>query len=236
MKTFVRIGLLALVLSCVSFIVLRNLPESVAKTISRLPSKTDSYIAGTISGTYGNAGKNLPLLHDSLKVVDTLLVAYKSQYRMQLYYNGKLIKTYVIGLGQEPVGHKQMQGDNRTPEGDYRIIQKSIGPFGTEGSSPWLGTRWMRINYPNNADASAGLKKKYITQSEYNKIVAANAAGTEPLKTTKLGGGIGIHGWNGGWLGDDEQDITWGCISMQNSQVEDVFGRVGIGTRIVIYP
>lgn len=179
-------------------------------------------------------GKTLPALPDSLKDVDTLLIVYKSKYRMQLYYSGELIKTYIIGLGQEPIGHKQEQGDNRTPEGNYMIIEKAVGPF--TGSNPYLGSRWMRINYPNNADAKAGLEKQFITEGEYNKIIASNKAGTEPLKTTRLGGGIGIHGWYGEWPGDDEQDLTWGCITLENEDVEDLYGRVGIMTRVVILP
>ncbi len=213
-----------------------NLPKGALTVIRDLPAKTDSYIVGKITGNYANTEKTLPALPDSLKDVDTLLVAYKSKYRMQLFNKGTLIKTYIIGLGQEPIGHKQQQGDNRTPEGDYTIIQKTVGPFGDEGSNPWLGTRWMRINYPNNSDAKAGLAKSFITQEEYNKIISANKNGTEPLKTTKLGGGIGIHGWNGAWPGDDEQDVTWGCITMQNAEIEDLFGRVRLQTRIVVYP
>lgn len=193
---------------------------------------TTDFVGKTIVA--GDSAKVIPALPDSLAKEDTLLVAYKHLYRMQLYYSGKLIKTYIIGLGQEPIGHKQQQGDNRTPEGDYRIIEKAVGPFNE--TNPYLGTRWMRINYPNNTDAKSGLDKKYISQDEYNKIVAQNKAGLQPLKTTKLGGGIGIHGWYGSWPGDDKQDLTWGCITMQNDQVEDLYPRVGVQTRLIIWP
>jgi hypothetical protein len=216
------------------WIVFSQLPSSAQQVVRHFPQKAGSYVSGKWEGTYASTEKVLPPLPDSLKKSDTLLVAYKSKYRMQLFYSGKLIKTYIIGLGQEPIGHKQQEGDNRTPEGDYRIIEKAIGPF--TGSNPYLGTRWMRLNYPNNADAAAGLKKKLITKAEHDKIVAANKAGTMPPKTTKLGGGIGIHGWYESWPGDDEQDLTWGCITLQNDQVEDLYPRVGIQTRVIIYP
>ncbi len=175
------------------------------------------------------------LLPDSLASIDTLLVAHKSQYRMRLYAKGKLLKTYVIGLGQEPLGHKQQQGDNRTPEGTYRIIQKSRGPF-EGGYAHYLGVAWMRLNYPNNADAIAGFGKGLITEKQKNAIIAANNAGKEPPKTTKLGGGIGIHGWYGEWPGDDKQNLTWGCISVQNTELEDLYKRVPLGTMVVILP
>lgn len=166
---------------------------------------------------------------------DTLLVAVKHNYRMQLFARGKQVKEYRIALAQEPLGHKQQQGDNRTPEGEYRIIQKALGPF--EGAyANYLGKAWMRINYPNTADAAAGLAQKKITQAQYNSIAAANKAGKEPLKTTKLGGGIGIHGWAGNWPGTDRQNLTWGCISVQNDALLDLYAKVPLGTVVLILP
>jgi murein DD-endopeptidase MepM/ murein hydrolase activator NlpD len=166
---------------------------------------------------------------------EKILIAFKSKYRMYLYSNGSLQKTYIIGLGQEPIGHKQQQGDNKTPEGEYKIIQKSRGPF--EGAyGAYLGVAWMRLNYPNNFDAAVGLQKKWITQAQYDAIVNANKASKEPLKTTKLGGGIGIHGWAGNWPGNDKQDLTWGCISVQNTKLDDLYKEVDLGTKILICP
>jgi murein L,D-transpeptidase YafK len=174
-------------------------------------------------------------LPDSLATFDTLLVAHKSTYRMGLYAKGKLLKTYFIALGQEPLGHKTQQGDNHTPEGVYKIIQKARGPF--EGAyAAYLGVAWMRLNYPNNADAINGFKKGLITEAQKNAIINANNAGKEPPKNTKLGGGIGIHGWNGSWPGDDQQNLTWGCISMQNPDLDELYKRVPVGTTIVIWP
>jgi hypothetical protein len=175
------------------------------------------------------------LLPDSLAKMETLLIAHKSEYRMNLYTKGKLLKTYTIALGQEPLGPKQKQGDNKTPEGMYKIIQKSRGPF--EGDySQYLGVAWMRLNYPNNADAVNGFKKGLITEAQKNSIINANNAGKEPPKTTKLGGGIGIHGWWGDWPGTDKQNLTWGCISLQNKDLDDLYGRIQLGTVILILP
>ncbi|MFN8711578.1 MAG: peptidoglycan DD-metalloendopeptidase family protein [Bacteroidota bacterium] len=166
---------------------------------------------------------------------DTLLVAVKHEYRMKLYAKGREIKTYRIALAQDPLGHKQKQGDNKTPEGQYKIIQKALGPFqGTYGA--YLGKAWMRINYPNNLDAAAARDAKRITQAQYNSIAAANKAGKEPLKTTVLGGGIGIHGWAGNWPGNDKQNLTWGCISVQNTELLDLYKRIPLQTPILILP
>jgi hypothetical protein len=175
------------------------------------------------------------VLSGGLRSEPTLLIARKGQYRMRLYARGRLVKTYVIGLGQSPVGHKQQDGDDRTPEGRYRIIQKAEGPFAGD-YGPYLGPRWLRINYPNDQDADAGFRRGLISQAQLDKIRAANRAGTLPPKDTKLGGGIGIHGWSGEWPGDDRQNLTWGCISLQNPELIDLYDRVEVGTQVIILP
>lgn len=177
----------------------------------------------------------LPPIPEALADEAAVLVAWKSRYRMGLYNKGQLVKTYVIGLGQAPVGHKERQGDNRTPEGEYRVIQKTTGPFrGRNGR--YLGKAWMRLNYPNELDAESGFARGVISEAEKEAIIAANRDGREPPKSTRLGGGIGIHGWWGRWPGEDRQDLTWGCVTLQNRQMEELFRRVEVGTRVMIYP
>lgn len=185
---------------------------------------------------YAVGTETLPSLPNALADEAAVLVAWKSRYRMGLYEKGKLVKSYVIGLGQAPVGHKERQGDNRTPEGDYRIIQKSRGPFDGGPYSQYLGVAWLRINYPNGADAINGFRKGLITKGQKDAIIAANQTGKEPPKNTRLGGGIGIHGWRGDWPGEDRQNLTWGCISVQNPQLDDLYRQVEVGTRMVIFP
>lgn len=62
---------------------------------------------------------------------------------MELLRDGKVIKTYRILLGDAPVGHKRQQGDERTPEGRYRIT------FRNDKSRFHLS---LRVSYPNEAD------------------------------------------------------------------------------------
>jgi murein L,D-transpeptidase YafK len=67
----------------------------------------------------------------------------KSERRMQLLRKGKVIKSYRILLGDAPVGHKRQQGDERTPEGRYRIS------FRNDKSRFHLS---LRVSYPDEAD------------------------------------------------------------------------------------
>jgi lipoprotein-anchoring transpeptidase ErfK/SrfK len=45
-----------------------------------------------------------------------------------------------------------------------------------------------------------------------------------------------IHGWKGDWTADRNQNITWGCISMHNKDLEKFFDVVNLLTPIIITP
>ncbi|MBS1637605.1 MAG: peptidoglycan DD-metalloendopeptidase family protein [Bacteroidetes bacterium] len=165
---------------------------------------------------------------------DLVLVAVKHEYKMYLYKKGTAFKTYDIALSQSPLGHKQQEGDNRLPEGEYKIIQKTEGPF-AGAYSQYLGPRFMRLNYPNNTDAVNAFEAGKITKTQRDQIVQANNQNKEPDKHTGLGGGIGIHGWAGNWPSDNRH-LTWGCISMQNPNLLTFYDEVPLYTRILIYP
>lgn len=68
---------------------------------------------------------------------------YKAQRRMDLLRAGRVIATYRIALGDAPVGHKRQQGDEKTPEGDYRITYRN--PRSRFHLS-------LRVSYPDEAD------------------------------------------------------------------------------------
>ncbi len=57
-------------------------------------------------------------------VVDSIVVE-KSQRRMHVYSGDSLLKSYPIALGFNPVGHKEVEGDGKTPEGLYHIDSKN---------------------------------------------------------------------------------------------------------------
>lgn len=163
-----------------------------------------------------------------------LLVIDKSEYTLWRLEAGRVVETLEVALSQQPLGHKQVRGDNRLPEGSYRVIQRSRGPF-TGAVGPWFGVAWMRLSYPNDFDADAGLADGRISEDQHDAILAANAAGRMPPKTTRLGGGIGIHGWNGDWPALS-RDLTWGCLSVQNGDLDRLYDEVPLGTPVIIRP
>ncbi|MGJ7904048.1 L,D-transpeptidase family protein [Lysobacter sp. 1R34A] len=88
------------------------------------------------------AARTPPAMAPEPQRADSIVVD-KSERRMRLLRDGKLIRTYSILLGDAPIGHKRQQGDERTPEGAYRISGRN------QNSRFHLS---LRVSYPNQAD------------------------------------------------------------------------------------
>lgn len=55
----------------------------------------------------------------------TMIVVKKGARKMYLLHNDSVLAQYDFDLGFAPVGHKQVEGDGRTPEGTYRINRRN---------------------------------------------------------------------------------------------------------------
>ncbi|MDG1280525.1 MAG: L,D-transpeptidase family protein [Pseudorhodobacter sp.] len=73
----------------------------------------------------------------------TSIIVSKSEREMQLIHKTRVLKTYEIALGFAPEGHKQFEGDGKTPEGTYFIDRQN------PNSQFHLS---LGISYPNDAD------------------------------------------------------------------------------------
>ena len=51
----------------------------------------------------------------------TQVVVYKGRRHMYLLSGNTVLKSYDFGLGFQPLGHKQFEGDGKTPEGLYFV-------------------------------------------------------------------------------------------------------------------
>lgn len=147
------------------------------------------------------------------------IVVHKEARRLELRQGETVIKSYKVGLGFAPTGHKVKQGDGKTPEGTYSICVKN------PQSRFYLS---LGINYPSPADATAGLEAKLITAGDHARIVAAHKKGATPPWDTTLGGEIFIHG-NG-----SVSDWTRGCVALDDAEMKDLYSRVEVGTVVEI--
>lgn len=131
-----------------------------------------------------------------------------------------------VAFGRVPSGPKQVMGDLRTPEGDYRIA----GP-----ARPSRFHRFLPLDYPSLADADAALYAGEITWGEHRRIWEAHRQGNLPPSDTPLGGMIGIHGEGKRWKGDSRYlDWTLGCIALRDRDIDFLAERVEIGTPVSI--
>lgn len=73
----------------------------------------------------------------------TVIEVHKAERKMYLISGNKVLRTYAIHLGGNPVGHKQFEGDGKTPEGRYAITHRNAQ------SAYHLS---LGISYPNDAD------------------------------------------------------------------------------------
>jgi murein L,D-transpeptidase YafK len=132
----------------------------------------------------------------------------KAAHRLTLLRDGVPIKTYDVALGGDPTGHKQQEGDGRTPEGAYAV------DFKNRRSRFHLA---LRISYPSADDRDR-----------------AQRAGVAPGGDIMIHGLPNGLGWLASW--HLARDWTDGCIAVTNAQIEEIWAMVDVGTRIDIRP
>ena len=155
------------------------------------------------------------------KVTDPAIVVYKARRTLEVYDGETLVASYPIGLGPQPVGHKQREGDGKTPEGEYYVCVRN------SASNFYLS---LGVSYPNEIDAKQGLSEGAIDQATYNSIASAIGSKRQPNWNTALGGAIMIHGMGG------DRDWTAGCIAVDNDVMDVLWECCALGTPITIYP
>jgi lipoprotein-anchoring transpeptidase ErfK/SrfK len=155
-----------------------------------------------------------------LPLVQPEIVVFKSRRRLMLFSNGKVVRTYRVGLGQNPVEDKVKEGDLRTPEGQFYIFTKN------EKSTYYLS---LGLSYPNIEDAKRGLRDGLIDQKQHDRIVNAIHRKTTPPQNTALGGQIYIHGKG------SQSDWTLGCIALDDGDMQELFNAVPPGTTVVVH-
>jgi len=133
----------------------------------------------------------------------TVLVAHKASRRLMLFAHGELRGCWAMGLGFDPRGHKQHEGDGRTPEGWYRTSDKPWSDFAGA----------IAVHYPNDDDAAAAFAEGRLAVPEHEAVVSALAHDLVPPQQTSMGGEILIHG------GGSRQDWTLGCMALEDENL-----------------
>ena len=132
----------------------------------------------------------------------------KAERKLYLIYAGQIIREYPISLGLNPIGHKQQQGDKRTPEGTY--VLKHRNPQSKFYKS-------ILLSYPNEQDRRL-----------------AEARGVDPGGDLAIHG-LPTRSEEEAW-DYIERDWTDGCIAVTNDEMEEIWSLVDDGTPIHILP
>ena len=156
-----------------------------------------------------------------LPLQDPHIVILKSNRQLELYEAGSVVRSYRVGLGLNPVADKQREGDRATPEGEFYIFTKN------PKSAYFLS---LGISYPNIEDAERGLRDGLISRAAHDAIVRAIQKKKAPPQKTALGGEIYIHGQGA------QNDWTWGCIALENEDIQELYSVVAVGTPVTIKP
>lgn len=141
--------------------------------------------------------------------IDNIIVE-KSKRELHLLSNGEIVKTYHIALGGQPVGAKEREGDNRTPEGTYHISLHN------PRSSYHLS---LRVSYPNAEQIKKAKENGYSAGGDIMIHGLPNKANKKLFK-----------------LWHNSHDWTAGCIAVTDEEVEEIYYAVKDGTPITINP
>ena len=142
------------------------------------------------------------------------VVVRKACRSLDVYRYGTRVRSFPAVFGLNGSGSKLYEGDRRTPSGFYMIVDKRPHP------------RWRRfllLDYPNAQDL--------------HRYWLAMEGGDLPRRGdgyVGAGGAVGIHGTDKPGLNARNVDWTWGCISLQSADVDDLARLVPVGTLVLI--
>ncbi len=136
------------------------------------------------------------------------IVVDKSERTLTVFWRGVPIKVYRVALGGNPIGPKERQGDERTPEGLYTVLKR-------HASSEYH--RALHLSYPNAADRARA------------RAVREHPGGDIEIHGLKPGFE---------WLGSAHTLFDWtnGCVAVTNVEIEELWRAAPIGTPVEIVP
>ena len=137
--------------------------------------------------------------------VDRVIVD-KSERRLVLMSGTQVVARYPVSLGASPVGDKQREGDERTPEGGYHLDWRNArsGYF-----------RSIHVSYPDADDKADAARRS-----------------EDPGGLIMIHGQPNYFGW----LAPVLQHFDWtnGCIAVTNAEMQEIWNLVPPNTPIDI--
>jgi murein L,D-transpeptidase YafK len=142
-----------------------------------------------------------------LPLADTVVVR-KGARKLELLRNGQVLRSYRVALGLRPEGHKQFEGDYRTPEGKYLLTRRN------PNSDYFLS---IQVSYPNDDDMARARKQGLRPGG----AIMIHGQPNTPRKPRDYYSNV---------------DWTEGCIAVSNSDMVEIWLMTGPDTPIEIQP
>jgi murein L,D-transpeptidase YafK len=158
------------------------------------------------SSAIATSSSNLSL-DAGLELADTVVVR-KSERRLYLMRRGAVLKSFKVALGLRPEGHKQFEGDYRTPEGKYVLNRRN------PNSEYFLS---IQVSYPNDDD-----------------VARARKQGQRPGGAIMIHGQPNLPTRSRDYYAT--VDWTEGCIAVSNSDMVEIWLMTPPDTPIEIRP
>ena len=142
-----------------------------------------------------------------LQVADRVVVR-KGERKLYLMKGREVLRSYRVALGLEPEGPKVREGDFRTPEGTYELVERN------PDSDFFLS---IRISYPNRADLSRARSRGH----DPGGAIMIHGLPNNPTRSAEY---------------YRRTDWTNGCIAVSNSDMVDIWLMTPLNTPIDILP
>ncbi len=155
------------------------------------------------------------------EITNPEIFVYKEKRRLYVVQGDVLVREYPVGLGFCPQGDKEKEGDGRTPEGQFFVCLKKAGSRFDKA---------LGLSYPDRTHAEKAFISDTINPFEFRDILTSQEQGSAPPWHTRLGGQVFIHG------GGAMADWTNGCVALYNSDIDELFRTVKIGTPVSVLP
>lgn len=178
-----------------------------------LPAQTKTAVKYKVPKAKATKAVKLKVVKDTIPNPYYIIID-KSDYELQVYDDTGWLATYPVVFGSKDLADKQMEGDKKTPDGEFSIyIKKTNKQWGLE----------LLLDYP--------------LQRNIDQFNQRKASGQLPKKA-KLGNGIAIHGTRPGseWTVDNYINWTDGCISVKYTDMKELYDLIPQGTKVTIKP
>lgn len=163
------------------------------------------------------------------------IIVYKAERKMVLLSEKRVVREFKIALSiahNNPVfqmGPKRLRGDQKTPEGEYKIIKKRV-----KTGYP----KSLLINYPNEKDIAWGKENGY-SKNELGDLILIHGFPYRPNAAVRnFVAKFGVEEDTlDSWLRDyfyPNFDWTNGCMAVTDEEMDEIFDLVEEGTPITI--